>query len=355
MRRRGKRYLIILVIARIAISASPLFAGGSGEADNEAPSATAQSALTFTVIPREQLPQEFLDQIAPGTAGDEFTTDFSRATVSFSDVISGGPSKDGIPAIDTPRFDTIREAQEWLQPQEAVLVYSHGDTTHVYPLQILMWHEIVNDTVDGRPIAISYCPLCNTGVGFDRRIDGTTLDFGTTGRLRYSNLIMYDRQTESWWQQASGDAIAGFLAGHRLTPVPLQIAPFGEVAAQWPEARVLNRNTGHNRSYGRNPYVGYDSSTRPFLFRGPEIDDEFRLLDRALVIEHGGEEAVIAYPTIREERLRLITLEAEQIYIIWYPGTASALSAETVADGQDVGSANAFLARTADGDRKSVV
>lgn len=336
----------ILVAVLFAAFSAQLFAGGTGEPNDP----STEPAGTAEPIPRDELPAEFLDQSAPAGSAGQFSTDFSRATVSFGDIISGGPPKDGIPSIDEPAFDIVREAEAWIDADEAVLVYSNGGETHIYPLQILMWHEIVNDTVGGRPVAITYCPLCNTGVGFDRRFDGTVLDFGTTGRLRFSNLIMYDRQTETWWQQASGEAIAGHWAGNRLAMVPVQIAPFGEAANQWPEASVLNRDTGYNRAYGRNPYVGYDSSERPFLFRGPEINGEFRLLDRAIVVEHRGEKTAIAYPVLLEERLRELTLGGERIYVTWHAGTASALSADTVAGGRDVGSANAFFARTVDGE-----
>ncbi len=325
---------------------SLVYGGGLQEADESDGVALSSPAP----VPLTDLPPEYLNQEPPGSARGQFSTDFDRATVSFADIISGGPPKDGIPSIDLPRFDSVGLAETWIEPQEAVLVYSHNDETHFYPLQVLMWHEIVNDTVGGRPVAITYCPLCNTGVGFDRQLDGLVLDFGTTGRLRFSNLIMYDRQSETWWQQASGEAIAGAWAGLRLEMVPVQIAPFGEAAQQWPEARVLNRDTGFSRSYGRNPYVGYDSSTRPFLFRGPEINGEFRLLDRAIVVEYAGEEESIAYPVLREERVYPITLGGERIYVTWHPGTASALSAETVAGGRDVGSANAYFARTTAGD-----
>lgn len=344
-------FLVILVAVAV-----PLFAGGSAEGDVDAsgtggtaPQGAIQGSASIDPIPLDRLPAAFLGQTAPAGAAGQFTTDFSRATVSYADIISGGPPKDGIPAIDEPSFDSVSEADDWIGPEEAVLVYSYNGETRFYPLQVLMWHEIVNDTVGDKPVAITYCPLCNTGVGFERRFGGMELDFGTTGRLRFSNLIMYDRQTETWWQQASGEAIAGHWAGYRLQLIPVQIAPFGEAAEQWPEALVLNRDTGYNRSYGRNPYVGYDSSERPFLFRGPEIDGEFRLLDRAIVVEHAGEEAVIAYPVLMEERLREVTLGGERIYVTWHAGTASALSADTVAGGRDVGSANAFFARTLEG------
>jgi hypothetical protein len=125
-------------------------------------------------------------------------TDFSRHTVPLQEVDSGGPPRDGIPPIDHPKFETVTQGDGWLKPQEPVIALSLGGETRVYPLQILIWHEIVNDVVGGVPVLVSFCPLCNTAIAFDRRLDGRVLDFGTTGNLRRSDLAMWDRQTESW-------------------------------------------------------------------------------------------------------------------------------------------------------------
>jgi hypothetical protein len=138
-------------------------------------------------------------------------TDFSRHSVPFEEIISGGPPKDGIPSIESPSFVTAAEAD--LPGEEPVIGLVLDGDARAYPLRILMWHEIVNDEVGGVPVAVTYCPLCNTGIVFDRRIEGRVLEFGTTGKLRKSDLVMYDRQTESWWQQFLGEAIVGELTG----------------------------------------------------------------------------------------------------------------------------------------------
>jgi len=150
-------------------------------------------------------------------------TDFGRHSVPLAEIASGGPPKDGIPAIDRPELIRVPEADAWLRPQEPVILVERDGDARAYPLQILIWHEIVNDTVGGTPVAITFCPLCHTAIAFDRRVSGRVLDYGTTGKLRFSDLVMYDRQTESWWQQASGEAIVGALTGLRLTPLPAQI------------------------------------------------------------------------------------------------------------------------------------
>ena len=306
-----------------------------------------------------ELPEEFQGQSPPAGAGGQFSTDFSRATISYDQVMSGGPPKDGIPAIDDPSFVDVSAADEWIAADESVMVVSlqeggtagggdaaggdaSGETTHIYPIQILMWHEIVNDSLAGRPVTVTFCPLCNTGIAFDRRFDGRMLDFGTTGRLRYSNLLMYDRQTETWWQQATGKAVAGRYSGGRLEMVPMLMLPWNEAKNEYPQARVLSRDTGYNRSYGRNPYRNYDSSGSPFLYSGP-TDDEFSPMTRVVTVFHNDDSQGFPYPTLREERAVTETIGGEEIVVFWHAGTASPLDSGDVSEGRDVGTANAFF------------
>ena len=155
-------------------------------------------------------------------------TDFSRTSIAWSEVLSGGPPKDGIPAIDDPKFKPASEIKH-LGEREPVITVEIGVARKAYPLSILMWHEIVNDEVGGVPVAVTFCPLCNSSVVFDRRVKGRVLDFGTTGKLRNSDLVMYDRQTESWWQQFLGEAIVGEMLGTQLKMIPVRsriLCPF---------------------------------------------------------------------------------------------------------------------------------
>ena len=141
-------------------------------------------------------------------------TDFTIHSVDYDEIISGGPPPDGIPAIDNPVFESVNEADMWLGEDWPVMLFELNDDARAYPLAVLIHHEIVNDVVDGRPVALTFCPLCNATIAFDRAFpDGTLLDFGTTGNLRNSDLVMYDRQTKSWWQQFAGEAIVGELTG----------------------------------------------------------------------------------------------------------------------------------------------
>jgi hypothetical protein len=269
-------------------------------------------------------------------------TDFSRTNIDLSEIIAGGPPKDGIPSIDKPRFESIAAARSWLTDHSPVIALEiHGDA-RAYPLAILIWHEIVNDTVGGIPVAVTFCPLCNTALVFERRIDGRVLDFGTTGNLRRSDLVMYDRQTESWWQQATGEGIVGEYTGRRLAFLPAQIVSLAEFEATYPAGQVLSRETGFRRDYGRNPYVGYDRVDQPpFLFHGV-IDGRLAPMERVVTVSAGGEAIAFPYSELARTGVAQETLAGEPIVVFWVPGTASALDAPSIDAGRDVGTTGVF-------------
>ena len=156
-------------------------------------------------------------------AGEFPKTNFDKRIVDLSEIMSGGPPRDGTPAVEEPRYTSTEDAGEWLDPDEPVIAAEIDGEARAYPLQILIWHEIANDSLGGTPIAVTFCPLCNSAIVFDRRLDGEVLDFGTTGRLRLSDLVMYDRQTETWWQQLTGTGLIGAHAGRELVRLPAAI------------------------------------------------------------------------------------------------------------------------------------
>ena len=279
-------------------------------------------------------------------------TDFSKRAVPLDEIMSGGPPKDGIPAIDHPKFVSVREADEWLGDREPVIVFEHDGVVRGYPWQILIWHEIVNDEVGGLPVSVTYCPLCNTAIAFDRRLGGRTLDFGTTGKLRHSDLVMYDRQTETWWQQATGEGIIGELTGETLTFLSAPTVSWSDFKREYPEAEVLSRNTGYDRPYGRNPYEGYDTG-RPFLYRGPR-DGRLPMMERVVIVKSG--DAAVAYPisTLAEEHAVNHEVGGRPVVVFHRAGTASAVDAGRIDDGRDVGAAVAYL-RVVDGKTLSFV
>jgi hypothetical protein len=272
-------------------------------------------------------------------------TDFSKRTIDLAEIESGGPPKDGIPAIDRPRFVGTPVARAWLKPREPVIVLRLGKDARAYPLQILMYHEIVNDTVNGVPVAVTFCPLCNASIVFERRLGGRLLDFGTTGRLRFSDLVMYDRQTESWWQQFTGRGIVGHYAGAELKKVASEIVAFSDFRAAHPTGLVLSRETGHPRPYGRNPYAGYDRIDQsPFLFTGKK-DDRLPPMERVLSVSAGGKHRL--YPLSLLERVAVLNQEFPGLpYVVFAKsGIASPLDRERIEEGRPIAAATAFERR----------
>ena len=278
-----------------------------------------------------------LGEGAPAIATTGWRTDFAKRSVPLSEFQSGGPGKDGIPAIDDPSFAAVPDV-DFLQPREPVLVVEVDGDVRAYPLQILIWHEIVNDVVGGVPVAVTFCPLCNTAIVFDRRIAGRTLDFGTTGNLRNSDLVMYDRQTESWWQQFGGRALVGHYVGKELRQLAARIVAWDDFEREYAEGRVLSRDTGHSRPYGRNPYQGYDDAASPPFFPAAGQDDK-RLLpkDRVVFVERAGEAVAIPFSALERRRVVRVVVGGRRLVVRWRPGVASALDSGAIAEGRAVG------------------
>ncbi len=275
--------------------------------------------------------------------GESWETDFSKISVPPKEIVSGGPPKDGIPAIDHPAFESAVEANRWLESSDPVVVVEHGGAVKAYPLAILIWHEIVNDNVGGRPVAVTFCPLCNTALVFDRNVAGRMLDFGTTGRLRHSDLLMYDRQTESWWQQAVGVAIVGELLDTELEFVPANTFSWEMVRGLHPDVLVLSRDTGHRRDYGRNPYVGYDDpggSPIPGFFSADE-DRRMPAMERVVALDIGDGWAV-GFSPLSEVRVVNDEVEDMPFAVVWKPGASSAVDGTQVSSGRDVGQTAVF-------------
>lgn len=253
-------------------------------------------------------------------------TDFTRSAVMLEEIRPGGPERDGIPAIDDPRFAAVGDAG--VPDIEPVISVAIDGDARAYPLRILIWHQIVNDQVGGVPIVVTYCPLCNAALVFERRVGGDVIDFGSTGLLRHSDLVMYDRQSESWWQQYEGRAIVGSMAGARLRQVPARLEAMGRFAKRFPGGRVLVPKDQGSRPYGRNPYTGYDSMPTPYYQEGA-VPDELAPLARVVAV--GGRAWSLAL--VRARR----SIAVDDLLIEWTPGQSSALDAKHIADGRDVG------------------
>lgn len=281
-------------------------------------------------------------------------TDFCQHSIDYADVLSGGPPPNGIPpvgfpaqehlaspALPDPQFETVESASAWLQPQSPVVALSLDGEARAYPLAILIWHEIVNDVIGETPVAVTFCPLCNSSIAFDRRVDGETLFFGTTGNLRNSDLIMWDDKTQSWWQQFTGEGIVGAYTGTTLTMLPSQVVGFEQFKQQYPQGQVLSRETGTSRSYGSNPYTFYDSSQQPFLFTG-ELDTRLPATAHVLAGVVGGQPVAYPFEVLQTEFVINDTVGGEAVVALWQVGVASALDASQIDEGRDIGTAALF-------------
>jgi hypothetical protein len=269
-------------------------------------------------------------------------TDFSKHSVPLAEILSGGQPRDGIPPLDHPKFVSSTSAGAWLKGEEPVINLTLNGEARAYPIQILIWHEIVNDQVGGRPVAVTFCPLCNTSIVFDRRLDGQTLDFGTTGNLRRSDLVMWDRQTESWWQQITGEAIVGQLVGSKLTLLPSSIVSFDAFRLGHQDGQVLSRDTGFDRRYGENPYIGYDdASSSPLLYTGPSKDGRLPPKERVVTISLGAEDAAYPFSVLQKKNAVNDSVGDIPVVVFWALGTKSPLSSYNY-DGPDIGSAAAY-------------
>ncbi len=204
-------------------------------------------------------------------SGIKTTSSGEKYLVDPKKIVGGGVSKDGIPSIDNPKFVSVEEADKWIQDNELVLAIIYKGVKRVYPLQIMVWHEIVNDNIAGDPILITYCPLCGSGIAYERKIDGEEVEFGTSGKLYNSNLVMYDRKTDSYWSQIDGKAIVGELTGRELKEISIDTVSWREWKKEHPDSGVLSQQTGFSRSYGTDPYGSYYEDS--FLIFPVESED----------------------------------------------------------------------------------
>lgn len=258
------------------------------------------------------------------------STDFSRSSVAdWSEIMSGGPPKDGIPALNNPKFHNA-SSETRISPREPVITLEiKGQPPRAYPIRYLTWHEIVNDKVGGIPVAVTFCPLCNSGLVFDRRVRGKLRTFGVSGKLRNSDMVMFDRETESWWQQAIGTGIVGRHQGDVLKQLPSWMESWQQFKARNPQGLVMDQ-PDFPRAYGRNPYVSYDSSARPFLYNGELPPHGIAPLMR--VVRVGKR----AWPMARLNKETVV--KEVGLVISWASGQASALDTGQIGKGRDVGS-----------------
>ncbi len=270
-------------------------------------------------------------------------TDWTRRTVEdwneFGAGLSSSDPRDGIPPIDTPVFESAALAAEWLGPREPGALVQLDDEVRFYPLSILTRHEIVNDAFGDVPVAVTFCPLCNTAIAFDRRVNGEVLRFGVSGLLRNSDLVMWDDQTTSLWQQITGDGVVGTYAGAELETIPTSIVSFQQFAENFPDGLSLAAESAAGRqSYGINPYAGYSSSPQPFLFSG-DVDGRLEPLSRVIGVTQDG--AVAGYSFARAQAEGAINDEVDGVpIVVFHAGdTADALDQAAISVSAAIGSA----------------
>jgi len=225
--------------------------------------------------------------------------DLANSTLPVEQILPGGPPRDGIPALSDPKL--VRPAQAgYLKPGDRVVgIELHGEA-RAYPIPILNWHEIVNDAIDGQRFAITYCPLCGTALAFDASVDGEPTDFGVSGLLYNSDVLLYDRATESLWSQILGQAVAGERVGKKLTPIPISHTTWRDWQEKHPDTLVLSEDTGHFRDYSRDPYAGYEQSRYTYFAVNHEAPDNYH--PKEIVVGLGVDGIYKAYPFIELDK-----------------------------------------------------
>lgn len=333
---------LLLAACTGALTAEPAGTVVRGDSPREDETVAAGPSQTSIA---EESDEKHLAEVAARFANAPWKTNFALHSVPYEEIRFAGPPRNGIRPIYHPIFESVRSAEEWLAPQEPVIHLSINGETKAYPLRIITRHEIVNDVVGGEPVAVTFCPLCNTAIAFSRETDGQVLAFGTSGFLRNSDLVMWDDVTESWWQQITGEAIMGDLTGERLGMLPSAIVSWEEFAAANPDGAVLSLENeyGFPPETYFNPYVGYDLPSRPpFAFAGA-IDERLLPMERVVGLTVG--DVAVAYPfsTLAAERVVHDTVNGQEVVVLWLAGTTSALDRQVIADSRNVGAAAAYV------------
>ena len=337
----------VVVISGLSQSPAPASAQ-----DETSPGATAPDS--GATVP-DRRPGQLDDPGEPRFSTRGWATNFDISAIPYDEILSGGVPKDGIPAVNDPQFESIEEARQWVTGKGPVIALEIDGDARAYPLAVLTWHEIANDVVGGVPVTVTFCPLCHTALVYDRTLDGTVYDFGVSGNLRFSDLVMYDRQTETWWQQATGKGIVGDLTGAKLPFRASQLIGLDQFAEAYPDGIVMSRDTGHRRDYGRNPYAGYDTpDQQPFLFAGV-TDGRVAPKERVVTLgEQDGEAISFPYTELRSTGVAQVEFEGEPVVVLWVPGAVSALNRSAIDESEDVGSTGVFSA-VVDGDTLTFV
>ena len=332
--------------APLAVAVNP----ASSPTDTPGPARIPQSVASTAATPssggeriRKASSNEESDQSElPTYISSYWSTDFSKHSVSYDEIKPAGFQRDGIPAIDSPKFHSVTDAPTYMEDNEPVFSLELNGEVRGYPLAIMVRHEIVNDEVGGVPVVVTYCPLCNSAIVFDRTVDGQKLDFGVTGNLRLSDLLMWDRQTESWWQQITGEAIVGEHTGKQLRFIAASVVSWGEFRDAFPQGKLLSRDTGFDIDYDAPSYVGYDSaSSFPSLLNGT-YDLRLPLMERVVGLTVNGQDVAYRFSFLIEHQVFNDSINGSDLVIFYAGETLSLFPGPDNSDRRRVGSTGAF-------------
>lgn len=288
----------------------------------------------------------------PRDVEQEWTTDTIQRDIPLSD-LKALLKRNQIKPVENPDYNSTDEVgDQYLEKEPVVAVEINGEA-RAFPVNMLSYHEIVNDKIKGVPFAVTYCPLCNSALVFNRRLEYEgkeyTLTFGTSGMLRKSNLVMWDEETETWWQQFTGEAIVGKLTGAQLKIMPSQMIALNDFIENYPNGKVLSMDTGGDvpkEKYHMNPYAQYDalSNTRPRLFDG-EVDDRLPAMTRIINLSNGEKQKAYPLETIRKEKVINDQIGDKQVVLLYDEGMLSNLDAVKLESSKDIGAAVAYNAK----------
>jgi hypothetical protein len=339
---------LVVIVASGAVLLAACAGGSTGRDASNAPTTVIHATpdVSTTTTAAGESPAVGVLPSGPSALDTMFADEFPDPLIDPNEVISGGPPPDGIPPIDNPVFLDVDEDFELLPADEPVVVLEIDGDARAYPIRAMVWHEIVNDTVGGVPVSVTYCPLCNSAATYERTINGVETTFGTSGRLFASALVMYDRATETLWTHYNGEAVVGVLTGEQLKVHPSPLVSWDQFRSTYPTGKVLDwTQSGFSRDYGRNPYVGYDDpENTPFLFRGT-LDDRALAMLRVIGVDHEGSSVAFALDAVSggEGTANAFMVGESDVVIFWVAGQASALDAGQVFAGRDVGSTAVFV------------
>ena len=332
----------------VGVAVVGLLAAACGSVDADEPGGGASLPITGgggagpVVVEVERTEPSPREDTRPGlTTFSDPLPELPEPTIDLSRLRSGGPPPDGILSISNPVFHAASSV-DYLTPTSPVLAVEINGDARAYPIDVMVWHEIVNDTVGDVPVAVQYCPLCNSATVVDRRVEGRVLEFGVSGLLYNFSLVMYDRQTRTLWSHFASRPLYGALGEAELVDYPSTIVGFEEWRDAYPDGLVFSRDTGVDRPYGTNPYPGYDDvGADPFLFEG-EVDGRYTAMTRMVDITSGA--AATAFPLLELRAAGAIETElaGEPVVAFWVPGSASALDASDLSGGVDVGATGVF-------------